>query len=126
LGKALKADRSLLLEQCINSPTQGIFMKYLFVCVIAGSFLFAGCGSSATDLAVESVEKKCECKKLKKDGDKDGAKACKEEYRAWEKEARKEVEAMKKDMDKDEKKALDEEAESAVKEANKACKDSLK
>jgi hypothetical protein len=101
-------------------------MKVLFVCVIAGSFLFAGCGSSVTDLSVERIEKRCECKKLKKDGDKDGAKACKEEYQAWKKEAQKEVEAMMKDMDKDELKALQEEGESAVKEARKACKDSLK
>lgn len=40
-------------------------MKKIFALVIAGSFLFVGCGGNPM---VEYAEKSCECSKMAKDG----------------------------------------------------------
>jgi len=101
-------------------------MKQIFALIIAGSFLFVGCGSSPADMETQLIEKRCECAHLEKDKDKEGAKACKDEYKTLNKELEKEAAEMAKDMTVEELKEAGEEAKEAKKAAKQACKDSLK
>ena len=48
-------------------------MKKIFALVIAGSFLFVGCGGNPM---VAYAEKSCECAKMAKDGKVEDAAAC--------------------------------------------------
>ena len=52
-------------------------MKKMFALVIAGSFLFVGCGGG--DPILDAANKACDCAKLTKAKDMDGAKKCQEE-----------------------------------------------
>ena len=108
-------------------------MKQIFALMIAGSFLFVGCGggaSGAVDLVVEQIEKKCECKKLAKDGDNDGAEACAKEYKAWKDETfeaqEEKIKEDMKEMSPEELKEFENKIRDARKTAKAACKESLK
>ena len=66
--------------------------------------------------------RKCECKKLKKDGDAQGTEACMVEYKAWKKEAKAEAKAAAKDMSPEEIEEPMKESETKAIEARDACK----
>ena len=60
-------------------------MKKMFALVIAGSFLFVGCGGG--DPILDAANKACDCAKLTKAKDMDGAKKCQEELAPLQKAA---------------------------------------